>query len=93
MSRWERQTLAFVGIDIHKQHHSAAVLDCYGQPLSTLAVANRPAAFAGFLAQVQQLAPGKHLIFGLENTTTWGRGLATYLMEQGHFDLTAIGGL
>ena len=79
----ERLNRVLVGVDIHKEQHTAVVLDCFGDRLGHCDVANRPAAFAGWLDQVQALAPGKRLLFGLENTSTWGRALAGWLLAQG----------
>ncbi len=70
MQKWDRLKLAFVGIDVHKDRHTATVLDCFGDRLGLVTVANRKAAFAEWLAKVQALAPGRQLIFGLENTRT-----------------------
>ncbi|HEY3322798.1 MAG TPA: IS110 family transposase [Planctomycetota bacterium] len=82
MQKWDRLNLAYVGCDVHKQRHSAVVLDCFGDRLGTCEVVNRTAAFPEWLAAVQALAPGKQLIFGLENTSTWGRPLAGYLLAR-----------
>lgn len=83
LQKWDRANLAYVGLDTHKEQHSAVMLDYFGDRLGSLDVQNRPVAFPAFLKAVQALAPGKHLLFGLENTTTWGRGLAGYLPEHG----------
>jgi hypothetical protein len=76
--------LAYVGVDVHKQHHMAAVLACFGDQLGTVALRNRAPAFAPWVEAIQQMTPDKRLIFGLENTSTWGRALAAYLLAQGH---------
>lgn len=47
------------------------------------ALANRPAAYGPWRVIVRQLAPGRHLLFGLENTAIWGRELARHLLDEG----------
>ena len=38
----------YVGIDPHKDNHTAVLLDCFFEKLGTITFGNLPADFAGF---------------------------------------------
>lgn len=78
----EHQQHVFVGIDTHKDQHTAAVLDCWHKTLGIIETPNNPDAFPVFLNQVLSLTPESLTpIFGLEDTGGLGRSLATFLLK------------
>jgi transposase len=79
-------TLAFVGVDTHKDEHSACMTDCFRQILGTLTVPNRPDRFEPFIEHIEQIATAKQLtpVFGLEDVRGLGQHLARSLMDHGY---------
>ena len=74
----------YVGIDSHKDTHTAVFIDCFFEKLGEATFGNRPSEYPGFLAGAEKLkAPGTRLMFGLEDTGMYGRGLAVFLAESG----------
>ena len=45
----------FVGVDTHKNNHSAAVINFFHQTLTNLSVPNNAACFADFIDQLEAL--------------------------------------
>ncbi len=74
----------YVGMDIHKDTHTAVATTMFGQPLLTEQIGNTEANFASLVAKVKLLSSQKQLtpIFGLEDSQGYGRRLARYLANQ-----------
>lgn len=82
----ERLEYLYVGIDPHKQQHTAVALNFYRMKVWEKTFANRPAAFPNVVKELrEQAAQGSYtkIIIGLEDTANFGRKLAVYLQEQG----------
>jgi transposase len=76
-----------VGVDPHKQQHTAVVLDFFRKKVGEIQVSNRPFAFPRLVKEVGKHAANgniKTVIFGLEDTHNYGRSLAVFLKEQGY---------
>lgn len=74
----------FVGIDTHKDSHTAAVLDGYFEVVATISFDNDRAGFARFDEKLKKLSKGRELIFGLEDSQGLGSFLASYLTGKGY---------
>jgi transposase len=81
---YEKRKTAYVGIDMHKQTHTAAVLDCWLNVLGHITFPNRPNAFDSFVKDVKALCGDLTPVFGLEDTRGFGRNLALYLDGHKH---------
>jgi transposase len=74
----------YVGIDSHKDSHTAVFLDCFFEKLGEATFDNRPSAFGGFIEKAITLqADGTVLLFGLEDTSNYGRTLTAFLKDNG----------
>jgi len=70
----------YVGIDSHKDTHTAVFLDCFFERLGVIAFGNLPADFADFFAQAQAFKQdGTTLMFGLEDVSSYGLALTRFL--------------
>ena len=58
--------MAFIGIDMHKDTHTAVVMDCRTNKIGEITFANRPSAYDKFMADVKSLYGDLQPIFGLE---------------------------
>lgn len=74
--------MAYCGIDIHKNTHTAVVIDCWTNKLGEITFENRPGKFDQFLYDVKNISKNLTLIFGLEDTRSFGRNLAIYLKSK-----------
>jgi len=74
----------FVGIDTHKDSHTAAVLDGYFGVLATITFDNSSTGFTGFEGKLKKLSRGRDLVFGLEDSQGLGSFLASYLSGKGY---------
>ena len=75
----------YVGIDSHKETHTAVLIDCFFEKLGEVTFGNRPSAFDSFLQRAQMCQmPGTTLMFGMEDCSSYGRMLMVYLRQNGH---------
>jgi len=74
----------YVGLDLHKDHHTAVFIDYFFDKLGEIKFKNRPSEFGAFLAKAETLKmEGTQLLFGLEDVSAYGRTLAIFLQENG----------
>jgi hypothetical protein len=73
----------FIGIDLHKNHHTAVILNCFKKKLGEFKFDNKPNEFPKLITEAKKyLKKGITPVFGLEDTGGYGRSLAVYLVEQ-----------
>jgi len=73
----------YVGIDSHKDEHTAVLLDCFFEKLGEIRFGTMPSEFPIFLEKAERLkADGTELMFGLEDTGSFGRNLAVFLTDR-----------
>lgn len=78
------QKTLFVGVDTHKNHHTAVAINAFHQPVAVVQTPNNPRSFPGFLKTILAETTGEMtLVFGLEDTQGLGRSLAQWLIQQG----------
>ena len=49
-----REDLIYVGIDLHKETHTAFIIDCYNNKLGEITFANTPAEFPKLVRKVKK---------------------------------------
>ena len=75
----------YVGVDSHKDTHTAVFLDCFFEILGEASFDGMPSSFPAFLEKAESLkADGTELMFGLEDASMYGRLLAAFLVRNGH---------
>ena len=80
----EKQKHIYVGVDLHKQHHVAVIINCWQEKLDEIKFENKPSAFSTFLLDIDKLVEeGLTPVFGLEDVGGYGRALAQYLTDHG----------
>jgi len=81
----EHQNYVFVGVDTHKNQHTACVLSCFHQKMGLTQTPNNPASFESFIQDINLFkSPDKKLVFGLEDTQGLGHSLSQWLLDQGY---------
>ncbi|MED0994019.1 IS110 family transposase [Bacillus mobilis] len=78
-----RQNYLYVGVDLHKEHHTAVIINCWQEKLGEIQFDNKPSAFSEFLLEVETyVSDGLSVVFGLEDVGGYGRALAKYLVDH-----------
>jgi transposase len=74
----------YVGIDSHKETHTAVFLDCFFEKLGELQFSNMPDEFGEFLnvAQIYR-QHDTAFMFGMEDCTNFGKNLMLFLIKNG----------
>lgn len=76
--------LIYVGIDLHKHHHTAVIIDCWNRKLGEIKFDNKPTSFPQLTNTVKKYTKkGLIAVYGLEDVGGFGRALAVYLTEKG----------
>jgi len=79
------QNHVFVGVDTHKNQHTACVLSCVHQKIDSIETPNNPAKFKKFIQEIRSVkSPDKNLLFGLEDTQGLGHSLSQWLLDKGY---------
>jgi len=55
-----KEDLIYVGIDLHKESHTAVILDCWNTKLGEITFANTPAEFPKQIRKVNKFCPDIH---------------------------------
>lgn len=81
----ERHRFLYVGMDIHKDSHTAVAANCFGQNLLEVKISNSKDDFDNLTALIERLSKEKNLVpvFGLEDSYGYGSRLASYLYHKG----------
>jgi transposase len=81
----ERHQFLYVGMDIHKDNHTAVATNCFGQNLLEMEISNSQKDFDDLIARVERLSRAENLkpILGLEDIYGYGLRLARHLYNKG----------
>ena len=81
-----KENYIYVGIDLHKETHTAVILDCWNEKLGEITIENKPSEFHKLVRKVTKYCTeGKEAVYGLENAYGYGRSLAVWLIENGYW--------
>lgn len=82
----KRENYLYVGIDLHKESHTAVLVNCWNEKLDVITIENKPSEFIKLARKVDKTATklGLDPIYGLENAYGYGRSLAVWLIEKGY---------
>jgi hypothetical protein len=73
----------YVGVDSHKETHTAVFIDCFFDKLGEITFKNLPSEYGAFLLEAGRLKmDGTELLFGLEDATSFGRTFAVFLADS-----------
>ncbi|WBW99700.1 IS110 family transposase [Oceanirhabdus sp. W0125-5] len=69
---------------MHKETHTAVIINCWNEILDSITFENKPNAFSKLLKIVHKHSKELIPVFGLEDVGGYGRSLAVYLLEKGY---------
>jgi transposase len=81
----DRTNKLFVGIDVHKDTHTAVGVTPFGEKVFEMTLGNEKIDFVSLIARTRKEATRAHLTpsFGLEDVHSWGERLSSFLAEEG----------
>ena len=81
----KKECFIYVGIDLHKETHTAVILNCWNEKLGEITFDNKPSEFSKLTRKVNKYCnDGMEVVYGLENAYGYGRALAVWLIEKGY---------
>ena len=83
MTIQEKQQTLFVGIDVHKDTHTAVGVSPFGEKLFEITIGNYKKDFEVLTAKVDEMKGTLSPYFGLEDCHGYGERLSEYLYESG----------
>jgi transposase len=83
MTTQEKQHTLFVGIDVHKDTHTAVGVSPFGEKIFEITVGNYKKDFEILTRKVMEMQGTLSPYFGLEDCHGYGEKLSTYLYESG----------
>lgn len=78
----KKQNYIYVGIDLHKETHTAVIINCWNEKLGQITFNNKPSDFKKLINEVEKYKENFIPVYGLENAGSYGRNLAIYLLED-----------
>ena len=75
---------AVIGVDTHKQQHTAALLDVLGGQRGLMTIVSDGGGYRQLLEWARRLEPGRR-VWAVEGTGSFGAGLTSYLLEAGEW--------
>jgi transposase len=78
----------YLGVDTHKRTHEIVALDEHSRLVGTHSLDNTAAGWVAALEWAQRQAQTRH--WGIENSGSWGRGFAQFLLSQGEDDVREV---
>ena len=81
----ERMQTLFVGMDVHKDTHTAVGVSAFGEKVFEMTIGNEESDFQSLVRRTYEEARKAHLTarFGLEDVHSWGERLSSFLVEEG----------
>ena len=85
MTTQERQRTLFVGVDVHKDAHTAVGVSPFGDKVFEMTIGNEEGDFQSLVERTYEEARLAKLTprFGLEDVHSWGERLSQFLVEEG----------
>src|SRR3989338_10336176 len=84
MKTVNRSGILFVGIDVHKDTHTAVGISPFGEKVFEMTIGNEANDFISLVEKTKIEANKVGLIpsFGLEDVHSWGERLSSFLVEE-----------
>ena len=77
-----KMTYLYIGIDTHKETHTATFINFLNEKLSTITFTNDLVGYDYLIKETNKLKGNLTPVFGLEDTKLYGYGLASFLFNN-----------
>ena len=68
---YDKTKFIYVGIDLHKEQHTAVIMNCFNEKLGEITFQNKPSEFGKLITiSKKYCTDGKQIIFALESRET-----------------------
>ena len=84
MTTAQKTRTMFVGVDVHKDTHTAVGVSPFGEKLFEITVGNYKKDFEVLIKKVVEVKGSLSPYYGLEDCHGYGERLSAYLYENGH---------
>ena len=85
MTTEQKQNALYIGIDVHKDTHTAVGLSPFGEKIFEVTIGNYKSDFEMLEEKVASVSNDLSPYFGLEDCHGYGERLSAYLVEKGNF--------
>jgi transposase len=82
MTTLQKQSCMYIGIDVHKDTHTAVGISPYGEKMFEITVGNYKSDFENLTAKVEEMKGTLSPFFGLEDVRGYGERLSEYLYQK-----------
>ena len=84
MTTQEKQRTMFVGVDVHKDTHTAVGLSPFGEKVFEITIGNTAEDFISLVekTKLEAVRIGLSPSFGMEDVHSWGERLSSFLVEE-----------
>jgi transposase len=82
MSTCVRSQTLYIGVDVHKETHTAVGVSPYGEKIFEIKIGNYPRDFDSLASKVEKMKGSLSPYFGLEDCHGYGERLAEYLVGK-----------
>lgn len=79
-----KMTYLYIGIDNHKETHTATFINFLNEKISTITFGNDLTGYDYLIEETNKLKGKLTPVFGLEDTKLYGYGLASFLFSKGY---------
>jgi hypothetical protein len=74
---YDKTKYIYVGLDLHKEQHTAVIMDCFNEKLGEITFENKPSEFTKLITKCKKhCTDSKGIVFALENSYGYGRGIS-----------------
>lgn len=80
----KKEEYIYVGLDLHKEQHTAVIMDYMNKKLGEITFINKPSEFSKLVNKVKKYSNNKQAVYALENAYGYGRALAVWLIKKGY---------
>lgn len=84
MNTHPKMNYIYIGVDCHKQTHTATLINCFNEKYETITFNNDLTGYKYLVETVEKHKSDRTPIYGLEDTKHLGYGLASFLLSKSY---------
>ncbi len=81
---YDKTKYTYVGLDFHKEQHTAVIMDCFNEKLGEITFQNKPSEFGKLITKCKKYcADGKEIVFALHTHEEDNSHISRFLCLDG----------